>query len=336
MAPVSNFTGSNPIDPTDADGVECRIVQRGEIESAIRLILATPAGLGADAQVLDFVSFCVERKIDTSGTWIAIHRGRIVWSMLPVLSPGNTMLLFTPQVLFSQTPQLAISRICDELCAHHSMRGIQLAQMLIDPEHRPIIDAYRHAGFDELAELVYLQRIVKSRRFPAPEVPANLTFATYSSTTHTHFAEVIQRSYENSQDCPGLNGLRTIDDVILGHQATGDFDPALWFVLYDQASPIAVLLLARLPQSQTIELVYLGLAPTARGKGFGNLLMHHALAIASNEGRNDLTLAVDSRNKPALQLYFRHGLRRIGARAAMLRDLRKASGRSGILAPSKA
>ena len=35
-----------------------------------------------------------------------------------------------------------------------------------------------------------------------------------------------------------------------------------------------------------------------------------------------LTLAVDSRNAPALKLYYRHGMQQIGAKTAMLRDLR--------------
>jgi ribosomal protein S18 acetylase RimI-like enzyme len=38
--------------------------------------------------------------------------------------------------------------------------------------------------------------------------------------------------------------------------------------------------------------------------------------------RSDLSLAVDSRNVPALRLYYRHGLRRIGSRTAMVKDLR--------------
>ena len=277
MAALSNSTGEGD-GGVAGDGVVCRPVQRGEIESALRLILATPAGLGADAQVLDFLSFCVERQIDTNATWIAVQRDRIVWSMLPVVSPGHTMLLFTPQVLFAQTSEQAVARLCDEMCTHYGSRGVQLAQMLIDPEHRPIIDLYRNAGFDELAELVYLQRTVKLRRFEPPDLPANLTLSTYSPETHAHFAQVIQRSYESSQDCPALNGLREMNDVIAGHQATGDFDPKIWWVVYENSRPLAVLLLSRLPHNQTIELVYLGLIPEARGRGIADLLMKHALA----------------------------------------------------------
>src|SRR5262249_18196923 len=125
-----------------------------------------------------------------------------------------------------------------------------------------------------------------------------------------------------SQDCPALNGMREMDDVIAGHMATGDFDPNLWWVLCQENQPMAVLLLSRVPQGSTMELVYLGILPEARGKGFGDFLMQRALATAFSDNRENLSLAVDSRNRPALRLYYRHGMRRIGSRIAMIRDLR--------------
>jgi ribosomal protein S18 acetylase RimI-like enzyme len=52
--------------------------------------------------------------------------------------------------------------------------------------------------------------------------------------------------------------------------------------------------------------------------------MQHAIATAAIHGRENLSLAVDSRNQPALRLYYRHGMRRIGSRVALLRELHKA------------
>ena len=61
----------------------------------------------------------------------------------------------------------------------------------------------------------------------------------------------------------------------------------------------------------------------ARGRGIGNLLVRHALAAVCNQMRlAKITLAVDSRNIPALKLYYRHGMQQIGTKTAMLRDLR--------------
>jgi ribosomal protein S18 acetylase RimI-like enzyme len=251
-----------------------------------------------------------------------MHQGRIVWSMLPVMNPGRTMMIFTPMVLFAQTPPGTIGMLCDAVAEHYAQRGVHLAQLLIDPKDRPIVDAYREGGFDELAELVYLQRSVRYRRIDPPAPAPGCSLQTYSPQTHEQFASIIRRSYDQSQDCPALNGMRDMNDVIAGHQATGEFDPALWWILCRENQPLATLLLSRVPQGSTMELVYLGIVPEARGRGFGDFLMEQALATAFAEGRENLSLAVDSRNQPALRLYYRHGLRRIGSRIALIRDLR--------------
>jgi ribosomal protein S18 acetylase RimI-like enzyme len=108
----------------------------------------------------------------------------------------------------------------------------------------------------------------------------------------------------------------------------------LWTVLVEpdaagRDSVLGVLLLSRVPRSDSAELVYLGLVPTARGRGLGDLLMQQALGAIIGDNRRRLSLAVDSRNTPALALYYRHGLQRVTAKAALLRDLRQSvSGRS--------
>ena len=57
----------------------------------------------------------------------------------------------------------------------------------------------------------------------------------------------------------------------------------------------------RLPQAGTVELVYLGVTVSARGGGVGDFLMDLALATAAGENRENLSLAVDSQNQPALE-----------------------------------
>jgi ribosomal protein S18 acetylase RimI-like enzyme len=120
-----------------------------------------------------------------------------------------------------------------------------------------------------------------------------------------------------------LNGRRNIEDVLAGHKAAGEFDPALWFLLLAPGGvPAGVLLLSRSTRTDALELVYLGLLKQHRGRGLGDVLMQHALASAVRIGSRRLSLAVDSQNTPALRLYHRHGLSRICTRLALLRDLR--------------
>ena len=55
-------------------------------------------------------------------------------------------------------------------------------------------------------------------------------------------------------------------------------------------------------------------------------MMRQALAAAAADGAARLSLAVDSENAPALKLYYRHGMQRIGAKLALMRRLDEASG----------
>ena len=104
-------------------------------------------------------------------------------------------------------------------------------------------------------------------------------------------------------DCPGLVGLRHINDIIAGHMATGTFKPQFWFALHQESKPMAIMLLNLVPRQNAIELVYLGVCPHWRGQGIGRKLLLHGIGLARRYGISKMILAVDRDNKPALRLY---------------------------------
>jgi mycothiol synthase len=183
-----------------------------------------------------------------------------------------------------------------------------------------------------MAELIYLHATIK-RPLPPPALAPEYSVLSYSPQTHALFASAIIASYQNSLDCPGLNGVRNIEDIIAGHKSSGDFDPEHWFVLLQRTPSTSsgqaggderacgVLLLSRLPRGDTVELVYLGLAPEARGRGLAEWMMRRAFTSVAAMGVGRLSLAVDSSNAPALKLYYRFGMSRIGSKVAMMRKL---------------
>jgi mycothiol synthase len=153
--------------------------------------------------------------------------------------------------------------------------------------------------------------------------PAGLHWETYTPQNHPRFAEAIMASYEASLDCPALNGVRDIEDVIEGHKASGVFDPRHWQILCEGERLLGVLLLADTGRGgEAIELVYLGLARAARGRKLGEVMMTRAMGIVAAYGYQRLTLAVDARNVPALKLYYRQGMNRVASKLALMRDLR--------------
>jgi mycothiol synthase len=317
MAVLSNIR--RPNDGEGSPAITCGPARPEQVEPALRLMLGNGSGYASREQVLDFLSFAAERNIDVNSIWVAQSDGQILWALLPLPSPGRTMLLFTPGSILPQTPDRAIGTLLESVNRHFSARGVMLAQMLIDPSDQAVIEAYCAHGCIRLAKLVYLQRSAPWRA-SAPQVPAGICVQNYSPQTHPLFVAAIRASYQASLDCPALNGVRDIEDVIAGHKASGDFDPNLWSVLTENEKPIGTLLLCR-SHGDAMELIYLGLAPEARGRGIGDWLMQLALHRLNSQRRGRLTLAVDANNQPALALYYRHGMKQVATRVALLKVL---------------
>jgi ribosomal protein S18 acetylase RimI-like enzyme len=66
---------------------------------------------------------------------------------------------------------------------------------------------------------------------------------------------------------------------------------------------VGVLLLTTHSQGETWELVYMGVTPAERGRGFGGQIVRHALSQAASGGAQRLVLAVDQDNLPGLAMY---------------------------------
>jgi len=302
-----------------------RSVARGEVDQALRLILAADRRLATDEQVLDFLNFAMHRGIDLSEIRVAEESGRIVWAILPVLSPGRTMLLLSPPRVSPRLSDTIAPRLIGDVVDRFAARDVHLAQALIDPSDRAVVELYKSCAFERLAELIYLRRAAQRRE--RPELPTGTRWVHYAPAAHERFGRAIAATYAGSLDCPGLNGRRSMEDVIAGHKAAGEFEPRLWHLLCadHHDDPLGVLLLSRSARSDAMELVYLGVAPEHRGQRIGELMMAQALAVAAESGCSQLTLAVDSRNEPALKLYYRSGMSRVCTRVALLRDLRNAA-----------
>ncbi|HEY2585726.1 MAG TPA: GNAT family N-acetyltransferase [Tepidisphaeraceae bacterium] len=315
---LSNFLGrgdgADPAAPT-----EYRPARADEVQPGLALILGSGQAPAGNEQVLDFLQFASAREINVNDLWVVVPaRGRPIWGVLPIVNPGHTALLFAPP---RRPADCDVAPLIDAVCEHLARREVYLAQSLLDPADTAGRAMLAAMGFREMAELLYLQSTAP-RALAQQELPDSFWWQTYSPQTHPLFAEAILDSYQQSLDCPGLNGLRDIEDVLAGHKASGEFNPRFWFVLMERDMPRGVLLLSRVPRTDAAELVYLGLAPATRGRGLSDLMVRQALWAVREMTLSRLTLAVDSHNAPAIRLYYRHGLQRIGSKVALMRDLR--------------
>ncbi len=174
-------------------------------------------------------------------------------------------------------------------------------------------------GFVHLADLKYLMHLVPSR-VTAPD--CHIRLLSPATNFGREFEQLILQTYESTLDCPGLEGLRDIRDVLDGYRTIGTHDPALWHLVEWRSDKVGVVLLAPYPESRQWELVYMGVVPRARGNRIGEAILAEVRFRASMEGIEQIVLAVDAANVPALHMYEAANFTEWSTRAAYVKRIR--------------
>jgi len=279
-----------------------------------------------------FVRVAPDHGIDLSKAFVTVERNRsgapvaVREVCLPVLGAGGSAMLFIsgPDSRREGGPAERVAVIrsaCENAGRRH---GPLVAQALPEPGEGWAIDALLDAGFTRIGDLAYLRAEI-SNRAAIPHSGGmhliNPQNVERGSEGRRLLGQALEASYIDTLDCPELCGMRSTDDVIDSHRASGQWDPDLWWVLVENGSPRGCMLLSGTPGLDAIELVYLGLAPEARGRGYGRKLLDLGMNSAALRGYGAMTCAVDLRNTPALRLYEQAGFRPFSRRVALVRRL---------------
>ncbi|HMN96952.1 MAG TPA: GNAT family N-acetyltransferase [Phycisphaerales bacterium] len=187
--------------------------------------------------------------------------------------------------------------------------------------HAGLLASFFRAGFFDLATLEYLVREIRSDESPAVASPPGGVEVIAWRRGDPSLRAVLEASYEQTLDCPGLRGIRPTEDIIEGHLAAGRYQEGLWSLLRVDGRPLGALLLSPSHLGSDLELIYLGLAVAARGRGLGRFLLRHGLRQASLRRERRISLAVDRANAPAVALYRSEGFRKVAVRRALIRPL---------------
>ncbi|MEY4118250.1 MAG: hypothetical protein RLZZ116_1578 [Planctomycetota bacterium] len=317
------------------------------VERALHVVRATPeraeealsallaAGPAATAR---FARQAESAKIALDRMWcLADDLGRYRMAVLAVPSLGRTAMLLAshPRALEeAQALGRAVQAAADG-CADVS----DIAQALVEPARPLDLAAYEAGGLKRLATLDYLEKeISRGRPAPAsektplppgwtigpvadPRVLAGADPYALGEACRSEIAAVLDESYKETRDCPGLAGMRRTLDVLDGHFALGP-RPRFWLVARRDGRALGVCLVNGSPDAANAELVYLGLAREARGLGIARALLDESLEICRSARVGILSLAVDELNEPARRLYLSRGFHKTSARVALVRPLR--------------
>lgn len=232
--------------------------------------------------------------------------------------PGNTAVVWPPA---PDCPALA--ELADAAAAWCDQHAVALAQINVAHDDAYPAETLADSGFPLLADLRYLTLDVP----PAPGATdatqtspsLNVRFHPHAADDPARLAAVIQATYVDTLDCPAIEGLRSMPEVLAGYAAQGAYRPELWYVVERAGRDAGVLILAEHAQAGNCELVYMGVVPTARGAGLGRQILARALSDARHLGSQRLVLAVDAANAPARALYDAAGFSEWDRRLAYAR-----------------
>ena len=203
-----------------------------------------------------------------------------------------------------------------------AVTDIQVIQSLLPTDAGEDADLLRLAGFRHFSDLLYL--VCLDRDFPTEpltsgSLASGVEFLAIGGEYEQRIGKLVEATYVETRDCPAVNGLRCIQDVLLGYRATGNPDSQGWLVIRHRGEDVGCLITADHPQHNTRELIYMGLVAAARRHGLGAMVVRHASWQATQAGRQRLVLAVDAANEPALRMYAAAGFQAWDRKSVFIR-----------------
>ncbi|MBN1766667.1 MAG: GNAT family N-acetyltransferase [Sedimentisphaerales bacterium] len=260
-----------------------------------------------DNKVTSFRKLARQEGYDLTRQEVVLCSQNMVYSCFMVPNDGRTAFIFSsiPNESNHQEYEYsrqALIRLCQKAFDHDS----NLLQVLLDPEDMRRRKICLSVGFRHLTDLIYLSRSTQGYAETSPPINS-IHWMTYNPDQHELFKTIISQTYHDSLDCPELENLRDMEDIMRSHKSAGSFDGRWWNMLFYHNEPAGVILINPLRTSDSMELIYMGLIPQMRHKGLGQVLLHKAMDCSQHCQVSAIVLAVDYRNHPALQLYKNFG-----------------------------
>lgn len=264
--------------------------------------------------------------------------GRYRLAVLAVPSVGRTAMLVATRARNAADVD-ALREVITE-----AARGVadlaDIAQALVDPSQPLDIAAFEAAGLRRMATLDYLERsLPRAGALPQPTIPEGWSIepaatraqldgdspSALGEARRTELVALLEATYVDTRDCPGLAGMRRTSDVLDGHFGAGS-RRRHWLLARRTSGPAAgralgLCLLNGAPDGTSAELAYFGVAAEARGLGVGAALLASGLHACSADRMSTVTLALDSDNEPARRLYETAGFRKTISRVALVLPL---------------
>lgn len=206
--------------------------------------------------------------------------------------------------------------LLEQLIIQVQALGVIQIQAILDGTDSVANDIVELAGFKPLAELQQLvlpiNELSKVALDDLPDLPNGLRWLLARDLPREQLTQLISDTFVDTLDCPELNGLRTVDDVLDGFLDGQRLDDQVnWWLLEDGGKFLGCVFVNKLPAG-AMELAYMGLRRSVRGRGYGKLLIEKGIRAAQTTGSDMMVAAVDTDNWPAVRLYLQFGFQEHG------------------------
>lgn len=285
-------------------------------EAALRLVFQHLPASERDKRVANALHLIELGRLNSEGLFVVRSGQSVSGAMICLPIPGAGAQVWPPQ-----TMSMARTGETETALIHHAVAwlrecGAKLGQALLGPDEVHLATSLQRNGFQHITSLWYMRR---PACLPLGVVQRpRLTYQAYDADAPDLFARTLLRTYEGTRDCPEANGVRTITEILDGHKADAGPNLEHWQLAYDRERPVGVLLVSESAEWDAWEVAYVGVVPEARGQAFGRELMLKALVEAQAAEVTQLTLCVDARNTPAIELYRGLGFELYGEREVYL------------------
>ena len=268
---------------------------------------------------------CMTANAGRSGTAVVTlaaegHNGPC-GSITAQVLPGRVASVTPPQTSDSGDRGETARNLVIQLNAELHAEGVQLAQSLLAPEDLEGAKALRVGGYEHASDLLYMA--AEAASFPDQSLALPFDLVPITTNDHARLERIVDATYVGTLDCPRIDGLRATADVIAGYRAVGESGDRLWRIVHAENEDVGCLLLADHSSTRQYEVVYVGLKPEVRGRGWGLELTRHAQWIARQADCKRLVLAVDAANEPAIRIYAAAGFRAWDRQAVWIKSFRE-------------
>src|SRR5262245_26802080 len=181
-----------------------------DIAAALQLLFAHAAAEDQSHRLERTKRLLRSGELQADGLRIIRHGNQLLGAMLAAPAPGSVGLVWPPQAISGSERAAVEDALVQDTLAWLGGQGVRVCQALLRPEELPLGAPLLRTGFQHITSLSYLRSRLESELVVTP----TLQYQPFSDETKQLFTDTLQHTYEATLDCPELNGIRSMDEIL--------------------------------------------------------------------------------------------------------------------------